>query len=247
MRYRGLLFISVCLLPAMASARDVDLCADLFGKLNNAPVMIGKSAQMRESVQALAQKNIEIRKMRIDMRNSGCGGGSIVVLGSSNNGMCEGMRQELQSLETERETIAAERNNSRQLAYSSEERTAILAAIRANACLPSDYEEKRKADEMERVRIRGLALPKDDEQRPAQRPGDTRSASLKQDDPQSSVTHLNTLSSGPSQVLAANPPLDPRERPYDPGQKVRMVGPVFLPDENIDLAHPKAPGSQPQQ
>jgi hypothetical protein len=246
MRYRGLLIIGLTLLPAMASAGDVELCADLFGKLNNAPIIIGNRGQMREYVQALAQKNIEIRRMRVDMRNAGCGGGSIVVLGSANNSQCEGMRQELQSLESARESIAAERNNARQLTYSSEERTAILAAIRANACLPSDYQEQKK-DEMERLRIRGLALPKEDEQQPASSSNRQKSGIATQDDPQSGVVHLRTLPSGPSQETAANPPLDPRERPYDPGKKVRTVGPVFLPDESIDLAHPKAPGAQPQQ
>ena len=42
----------------------------------------------------------------------------------------------------------------------------------------------------------------------------------------------------------------PEERPYDPSKnKVRVVGPTFLPNEetSIDLKHPKGPAYQPVQ
>jgi hypothetical protein len=224
MRSRGLLIAMLLLSPASVSARDVATCAALYKQLNNARQVIGNVAEMRRYAQDLAQTNIQIRTLRVEMRRSGCGGGSIVTIGGAPSDICDQMRKDLQSMEEHRDSISAERNNAR-LVKAPSERDTILASIRTNSCVPSDVEEEQK----ERLKVQGLELPKQESY--------------------SGITDLRVKPpataaklTAPTQSYVSGP-----ERPYDPGRKVRMVGPIFLPEENIDLAHPKGGVSQPQQ
>ncbi len=223
-RLRGLLMATLLLLPAPALARDVATCAALYTQLNNTRQVIGNTAEIRRYAQELAQVNIQIRGLRVEMRRSACGGGSIVTLGGNGAaGVCEQMRKELQSMEDHRDAVVAERNKAT-LVQQPSERETILASIRANSCIPSDVEEQEK----ERLKVQGLELPKQD--------GYSGITNLRTTPPavQTKASTIQHQQPGP-------------ERPYDPSKKVRMVGPVFLPEEGIDLAHPKSAGPQPQQ
>ncbi|WJR66713.1 hypothetical protein QTA58_21310 [Neorhizobium sp. CSC1952] len=223
MRLRGLLIAPLLLVPAAASARDIAACAALYRQLNNTRQVIGNTAEMRRYAQQLSRQNSVIRQLRIEMRSAGCGTGSIIALGDADSEICQEIRDQLQQAEANRDGITDERNNARQLVQSSDERTAILAAIRSNSCIPSDVEE----DQKERMKVQGIELPKEE--------------------PYSGITNLRTTPPEQPQAAAVQPNLPGPERPYDPNRKVRMVGPQFLPEENIDLAHPKSSGPQPQQ
>lgn len=222
MRLRGLLIAPLLLVPAAASARDIAACAALYRQLNNTRQVIGNTAEMRRYAQQLSRQNSVIRQLRIEMRSAGCGTGSVIALGDADSEICQEIRDQLQQAEANRDAITDERNNARQLVQSSDERTAILAAIRSNSCIPSDVEE----DQKERMKVQGIELPKE---------------------PYSGITNLRTTPPEQPQAAAVQPNLPGPERPYDPNRKVRMVGPQFLPEENIDLAHPKSSGPQPQQ
>ena len=71
--------------------------------------------------------------------------------------------------------------------------------------------------------------------------------------PPGSVTHITTQSpqATPQRNTASSAAVQQPvpERPYDPGSRIRQVGPQFLaPDQGtIDLKHPLAPGPQPEQ
>ena len=229
-RVCSLLIASLLLSPGAALARDIAGCAGLYRQLQNAPQVIGNTAETRRYVQDLARQNNDIRQLRTEMRRSGCGGGSIVAMGGfTDQGACTQMRQALDKMEQQRDAIEEQRNNASQLVRPSQERTMILAAIRDNRCIPSDVEEDRK----ERLKVQGIELPKE---QPAY----------------SGITTLRTTPpSQPQSAAAAAAPklnLPGPERAYDPSKKVRMVGPVFLPEDGIDLAHPKSgSGPQPQQ
>lgn len=226
-RLCGLMIASLMLLPAAASARDVAACAALYRQLQNSPVVIGNTAEVRRYTQDLGRANSDIRLLRIEIRRSGCAGGSVVAIGrpSGNAGACEQMRQSVEAMERERDAIAANRNSAQQLSRPSQERTMIIATIRSNNCIPSDVEEDRR----ERLKVQGIELPKETQ-------------------PYSGITTLRTTPAAQPQAASVQKPnLPGPERPYDPHKKVRMVGPVFLPEASIDLAHPKASGPQPQQ
>lgn len=229
------------LLPQAAFASDVEVCANLYRRLNSTPQIIGTSSNVRRYAQDLSALNADIRQLRIDMRRQGCGSGSIVTFGEPEDiDECRNMQDTLQRLEDERAGLTEQRNNTRSLLQPSEERVAILSAIRANNCTPTDLDTQTELDDNERRRIRGLALPRPDEQRPDEpRPG-----GLKPNDPNSSITHLG--SSSPVQPKE-EPVQFPPDRPFDPEKKVRSVGPQFFPEEDIDLANPKSSGPQQLQ
>lgn len=232
------LVLASLLLPQASLARDVEVCANLYRRLSSTPQIIGTTSNVRRYAQDLSALNADIRQLRIDMRRQGCGSGSIVTLGVHSGGdECGHMQDTLQRLEDERAGLTEQRNNTRSLLQPSEERVAILSAIRANNCTPTDLDTQTELDEKERIRIRGLALPGPDEPEPGM-------SLRKPDDPNSSITHLGSASPAqPKQEPVQFPP----DRPYDPGKKVRSVGPQFFPEEDIDLANPKSSGPQQQQ
>jgi hypothetical protein len=221
-----ILALAAISVPHAASARDVGVCANLYRELNNAPQIIGTGGDMRRYAAEVSQQNSDIRNLRIDMRRQGCrgGNGSIVTFGKANDPVCRQMQEALDAMEDQREALAGQRNNSRSLSQPSEERVSILAAIRQNNCTPADLDAQTAIDEQERMRIRGISLPR-------QETG-------------SSITHLGEpVAASVTEEKIEFPP----ERPYDSSKKVRMVGPRFLPEPEIDLAHPKVAGPQPQQ
>jgi hypothetical protein len=220
------------LAPETVAARDIAACADLYRQLRNGPEIIGNSREMRRYAQDLGQKNTDIRKLRIEMRRNGCGGGSIVKLGAAPDANCEDMRQSLDMLEAERDQLASDRRDSLDLVRSGDERGPILAAIRENSCIPSDLEEQDRLEQEERLKVQGIGIPKADE-------------------PYSGITNLRVnpkvMEPQQNQEAAVSGPPPVPDRPYDPDKKVRTVGPTFFPEQDIDLANPKSPGSQPQQ
>lgn len=230
------LVLASLLAPQAAFARDVEICANLYKRLNSTPQIIGTSSNVRRYAQDLSALNSDLRQLRIDMRQQGCGNGSIVTLGApADDEECSYMQDTLQRLEDERAGLTEQRNNTRSLLQPSEERVAILSAIRANNCTPTDLDTQTELDEKERLRIRGLALPRPDEPTPT---------GQKPDDPNSSITHLGNA----SPALPKEEPVQfPPDRPYDPEKRVRSVGPQFFPEQDIDLANPKSSGPQQQQ
>lgn len=230
------LTLASLLLPQATFARDVEVCANLYKRLNSTPQIIGTTSNVRRYAQDLSALNADIRQLRIDMRSLGCGSGSIMTFGDPEDAdECSYMQDTLQRLEDERAGLTEQRNNTRSLLQPSEERVAILSAIRANNCTPTDLDTQTELDEKERLRIRGLALPRADE---------PKSYGLKQNDPNSSITHLGSNAPTPAKE---EPVQFPPDRPYDPEKKLRSVGPQFFPEENIDLANPKSSGPQQLQ
>lgn len=219
---RHLLIALMIFAPAAASAQETGACAALYRRLNDAPTVIGTTTEVHRYTQELAQVYNDIRQIRIDLRRARCSVGSVVVFGTRDNGDCKQMQTELRSLEQEREAIKVERDNIRQaLVRPSDERAALLAAIDRNGCSPADIRNASRED----LRVRGLELP--------------------DDRPQSGVTGLRPRQEPKPETRTAIRP--PPARPYDPDRKVRMVGPVFLPEDEIDLANPRSTGPQKQQ
>lgn len=238
-----LLALIVVALPQVAAARDAALCSDLYRRLNSMPQIIGSSSanglDTRRYTADLSRLNADIRSLRIDLRRNGCGNGSIVSLGRARSEMCPQMQDTLRALEEEREALARERNNNRRLLQPSEERVALLSAIRQNDCADTEPNNGIVVEQKPDIRIEGIALPKEEDD-PRSGPGRLQP----QEQAGSSITRFGTASA-PSAAAVA--PVLPPDRPYDPTKKVRMVGPVFFPEDDIDLANPKLSGPQPQQ
>jgi len=218
---RAMLAALLFLAPVAASARDIATCAALYNQLNNTRQVIGNTAERRRYAQELSLLGSQIRTLRIEMRRAHCAGGSIVVIGGNRAADCKDKEDQLRALEAERQRITTEREEARLNPPS--EREALLVSIRENACIPSDLQ----AVERERRKLQGIALPKEDAY--------------------SAITDLRTTTPVEAVSAAETVNLPGPERPYDPIKKVRMVGPIFLPEQQIDLANPRLGGPQPLQ
>src|SRR5689334_47313 len=94
--------IAILSLSQAAMARDVEICANLYRRLNDTPQIIGNNGEMRRYALELSRQNADIRTMRIEMRRQGCGGGSIVTFGKSDDTACREMKDALDGLESDR-------------------------------------------------------------------------------------------------------------------------------------------------
>lgn len=213
-------------LPGAAAADQTALCQSLYRRLASVPTVIGSTAEVRRQADALREVDDEIRYLRTEMRRSGCGSGSIVSFGRSDD-VCFQITDELRRAQAARETIRS-RQMSGSIVRPSGERNAIIAAIEANQC-------------------RDLAtMPLSTAVEPQ---ADTPAVTTPKLPPPSgsSITRISPKQP-PARTAAAPPPPPPVERPYDPSRQVRSVGPTFLPDDSaIDLANPAAEGAQSRQ
>ncbi|MQY47319.1 hypothetical protein GAO09_14870 [Rhizobiales bacterium RZME27] len=141
MRPHRLFALALCLSPLPAMAQEnAALCEDLYRRLANAPHIIGNTSDVREHAQALTKQNIEIRKLRLDMRRHECGSISITPLGGPNDHACRALRQMLSDMEQNRKDILSARNQARSLVITNHETKLIRADIKANNCTPPDFE-----------------------------------------------------------------------------------------------------------
>ncbi len=205
-------------LPGLALADQSLLCQSLARRLAAVPTVIGSTAEVRRHTEGLRRQEDDIRRLRTEMRRSGCGAGSIVSFGRS-SGTCAEITRALREAEAERDKIRSQRTASRSILRPSGERNAILDAMRQNECShviaapqalatepPAAFESERAAGSSSSITRITPDLPK----------------------------------GAAAETAAAVPPSPPvPDRPYDASKKVRIVGPVFLPDDDsLDLANP---------
>jgi hypothetical protein len=232
MKFRTLFLLPILLSPVAALAQDAETCEILNRRLNNGTQVIGNTQEVRSFVQSLSLVNADVRKLRIELRRSGCGVGSIVVLGGSNQAACEGIRADLDALESERDELVARRNDARRMVRPSGDRTAIIAAIRQNGCEIGTGAQLQGATGPSETQpsLPGIELPGAEK-------------------PYSGITDLRSKPTPPAARQEAAAPViaTPPDRPYDTSKKVRSVGPQFLPEPGMDLANPADHGVQQTQ
>lgn len=238
MRLSKLFPLVMCFSPFPAMAQEnAALCEDLYRRLANAPHIIGDTSNVREHAQALTKQNIEIRKLRLDMRRHECGSISITPLGGPNDAACRALRHMLDGMEQNRKDILAARNQARSLVITNHETKLIRADIQANNCTPPEFDATTVSVD-----------PQQDasETEAAITPGKSSSVVTLTAPKESSIIEFNNPPPDVEEVKAPElPPVPVRD--YDPSKKVRIVGPRFFPNtSNIDLANP-AGGAQQRQ
>lgn len=242
MRPHRLFALTLCLSPLPAMAQDnAALCEDLYRRLANAPQIIGGTSNVREQAQALTRQNIEIRKLRLDMRRHECGSISVTPLGGANDHACRALRQMLSDMEQNRKDILSARNQARSLVITNHETKLIRADIQANNCTPPDLEATTVSADPQQN------LP-EDEARTEKSVGSGKPSSIVTLTAPKESAIIEFKTPQPIVEEARAPELPPvPERDYDPSKKVRIVGPRFFPNtSDIDLANP-AGGAQLRQ
>ncbi|CAN7469420.1 DUF2865 domain-containing protein [Rhizobium sp. LjRoot30] len=123
----------VATVPLRAEARAV--CEELRASLAGAPTVIGNTGDVRRSANAINRLNQEIRRLRSDMRRSGCSSGSIVVFGGNSENYCMQAEADLNDMEVEKDELMRQRSGLRS------GRSGILAALRENGCDEPDHSD----------------------------------------------------------------------------------------------------------
>ena len=124
----------VSTVPLRAEARAV--CEELRASLAGTPTVIGNTGDVRRSANAINRLNQDIRRLRSDMRRSGCSSGSIIVFGGDNQEFCMRAEADLNDMEVEKDELLRQRSGLRNGG-----RSGVLAALRENGCdeqTPSD-------------------------------------------------------------------------------------------------------------
>ncbi|MDH7800950.1 MULTISPECIES: DUF2865 domain-containing protein [unclassified Rhizobium] len=134
-RIIGFLLPLVFVAPAAAFADEV--CDTLYAQLREPPRVIGNTAEVRRYANALTRQNIEIRKIRNDLRRYGCSSASVTVYGNPNADLCAQISDAMADAQSERDAIIRDRDDA-MAAQSSDDgdirRQRILAALDANGC-----------------------------------------------------------------------------------------------------------------
>nr|WP_210383872.1 DUF2865 domain-containing protein [Rhizobium laguerreae] len=80
---------------APAAAQSSAVCEDLRGRLADLPRSIGNGngPEARQYASAMAEQNLELRKVRNELRSNGCTSGSMVVIGGENADYCAELTQ----------------------------------------------------------------------------------------------------------------------------------------------------------
>ncbi|MBX5205490.1 DUF2865 domain-containing protein [Rhizobium sp. NZLR1] len=90
MKRRNLSLAVLLAFSAPAAAQTSAVCEDLRGRLADLPRSIGNGngPEARQYSSAMAEQNLELRKVRNDLRSYGCTSGSMVVIGGQNADYC---------------------------------------------------------------------------------------------------------------------------------------------------------------
>jgi len=139
-----LVFFLAFAVPAAAETNAI--CEDLRGRLADLPQTFGNNGpEMRQYAGALAEQNLELRKVRGDLRRYGCTAGSMVVLGGENAGFCEELEQAQAKMVDNIRYLQDRRSELRQ-SGADPAREGLMAALEDNGCNSDSFTESAQGD-----------------------------------------------------------------------------------------------------
>ncbi|TCS08988.1 uncharacterized protein DUF2865 [Rhizobium sp. BK418] len=144
---RNLYLVFFLAFAAPAAAETNAICEDLRGRLADLPQSIGNGngAEMRQYAGALAEQNLELRKVRSDLRRYGCTSGSMVVVGGENAGFCSELEQSEAKMVDNIRYLQDRRNELRD-SGADPAREGLLAALEDNGCNSDSFSEPVQGD-----------------------------------------------------------------------------------------------------
>lgn len=136
MKRRSLSFLLVLpFLAAPAVAQTSALCDDLRARLADLREVIGNNPETRQYANAIAQQNLEIRKVQNDLRDYGCSGGSFVIINGENAPMCDELHAALDRMRDNIRYLIDRRNQINLTSRPDDElRRHLLASLEENGC-----------------------------------------------------------------------------------------------------------------
>jgi hypothetical protein len=143
---RNLYLVFYLAFAAPAVAQTNAICEDLRGRLADLPQSIGNNGpEMRQYAGALAEQNLELRKVRGDLRRYGCTSGSMVVVGGENAGFCTELEQAEAKMVDNISFLQDRRKELRQSGTDAA-REGLMAALEDNGCNSDSFGEPAPSD-----------------------------------------------------------------------------------------------------
>ncbi len=137
MRKKGTLAsvaLSALVLAQFSVAHASTVCESLVARLANTTEVIGSNNQSRKFAQAISEQNMQIRKVRSDLRRIGCTAGSMVVIGGPDVEQCDALTGLMGKMQRNLEILVARHDALLSTNSAKETRRRILAAIEVNDC-----------------------------------------------------------------------------------------------------------------
>jgi len=129
--------LSAVLLIALSTpayAQVAPICGSLRARLATLPEVIGGTPEVRKFAGAIAEQNLELRKLRSDLRRNGCSSGSMVVIGGDNAGYCGELEQAEAKMLDNISYLQQRRDELRAGSQETRTRNELLAALDENNC-----------------------------------------------------------------------------------------------------------------
>ncbi len=133
-RHRLLLTLAVLLTCQPLAAQASVVCESLRLRLASQPEVIADTSEMRRYSSAIARQNLEIRKVRYDMRRLRCNG-AVIEYRADGTSQCGELSAALTRMESNKLMLAGKRDALREEgAAANPARERLLAALEANGC-----------------------------------------------------------------------------------------------------------------
>ncbi|MBW8299320.1 MAG: DUF2865 domain-containing protein [Hydrogenophaga sp.] len=133
-RHRLLLTLAVVFACQPLAAQASVVCESLRLRLASQPEVIADTSEMRRYASAIARQNMEIRKVRYDMRRLRCDG-AVVEYRADGTSQCGELSTALTRMESNKQMLAGKRDALRQEGTGTNQtRQRLLEALEANGC-----------------------------------------------------------------------------------------------------------------
>ncbi|MBD9445321.1 DUF2865 domain-containing protein [Rhizobium sp. RHZ01] len=126
-------FAAALVLIGPAHAQVPAICGDLRARLADLPQIIGSTPEVRKFASAIAEQNLELRKVRSDLRQNGCTSGSMVVIGDD-DGYCGELERAESKMVDNIRYLQQRRDELRGQSEDVRTRNELLAALDDNGC-----------------------------------------------------------------------------------------------------------------
>lgn len=160
---RNLSFVLLLAFATPVAAQTSAICDDLRGRLADLPRSIGNGngLEARQFAGAIAEQNLELRKVRNDLRSYGCTSGSMVVIGGENADYCDQLSQAEARMIDNIRYLQDRRTELRSQGDDDGGRRELMAALERSGCnsenfyAPSDRSSNDPAPSIEEQAMRG--------------------------------------------------------------------------------------------
>jgi Protein of unknown function (DUF2865) len=148
---------SALFLAQVSVAAASSVCESLVARLASTTEVIGSNSQSRKFAQAISEQNMQIRKVRGDLRRMGCSSGSVIAVGGASVPQCDELTALMGKMQHNLDMLAARHDALLTTNTAGNTRRRILAAIEVNGCSTDNVSQQQANTGSDAVEIAATA------------------------------------------------------------------------------------------